>query len=98
MRGWKFVGVILVLLLVFFFTYSCTKYADHDRIERKVESRGGQLVDVDVSYVGGPYWYRSKSDRVYSFTWKKGGHTYEGWVKFSLWSSWKLQYKELDTW
>lgn len=56
--------------------------SDKTNIENKVKKEGGKLLSSEQAFVRmGPFYYKNKDQRIYTFKYKENGKIKEGWMR-----------------
>lgn len=64
--------------------------AQENQIRAKVASIGGELISFEPRIVNHPFFLVWKGEQAYQFTYSINGQVKEGFVKFSLFTDWRL--------
>jgi uncharacterized protein YpmB len=84
--------ILVILFAILLPLISCSHKDHHDKIESRVESRGGKLISAKENNWSGddPFkWHEhGKGVSIWEFKYRdKNGKVQHGWVKFSGWNT-----------
>ena len=77
-------GIVFIAFLVLVFK------AQESQIKDKVTSIGGEFISCERRIGNHPFGFVFKGEQAYQFTYKLHGQIKEGFVKFSLFTDWRL--------
>ena len=81
-------GIVIGVIVIGF---ACLVFkAQESQIKDKVSSLGGEFISCEQRIVNHPFGFVFKGEQAYQFNYRLHGSVKEGFVKFSLFTDWRL--------
>ena len=77
-------GIIVIAFIALVFK------SQESQIKDKVASIGGEFLSCESRIVNHPFGFVFRGEQAYQFTYRLHGQVKEGFVKFSLFTDWRL--------